>query len=63
MTKRYRTSLFAYPFLTALLLTLTVYLLRALQILTFFPGWILLVLLAITLVLGFLYALEQLKRL
>ncbi len=64
MTKlsRSRRSFFAYAFLGTLLLTLTVYSLRVLQVLTFLPGFVLLILIAATLVSGLLYGFTKTRR-
>jgi hypothetical protein len=59
---RARNSLFVYLFSLSLLLTLTVYVLRGFQVLTFIPGGIIFILLAISIVTGLLYGLERMKR-
>lgn len=59
---RSRISIFAYLFAISLGLTLIIYLLRGFGILTFFPGGVILVLIAMSLLTGLIYGIEKTKR-
>ncbi len=59
---RPKTASFPYLFILSLLVTLTIYILRGIGILSFLPGGIILVLIAISIVLGIFYSRQGTRR-
>jgi hypothetical protein len=59
---RSKPSSFAYPLISFLILTLLVYVLRGLAILTFIPGGVILVLIILTILTAILYWIERNQR-
>jgi hypothetical protein len=53
---------FGYLFSLFLLLTIVVYVLRGLEILTFIPGGIILILIALTIMTGIIYGIHKTQR-
>lgn len=60
--QRSRRSAFAIPFISVLILTGVVYLLRGLAVLAFLPGSVILGLMGLTLLLGVLYGIDKTRR-
>ncbi|MEB3312113.1 MAG: hypothetical protein VKJ02_17950 [Snowella sp.] len=61
-SQRSRRSVVTIPFISALVLTVLVYLLRGFAVLTFLPGGILLGLMGLTLLLGVFYGIDKTRR-
>ena len=57
-----RNFLLAFLFWGSLVLTITVYIMRGVAVLSGLPGWILLVLIGVTLIIGILYGIDQTRR-
>ena len=55
-------SSFIIPFFGVLIVTLVVYILRGMGILSFLPGGILLILIALSLLLGLFYGIDKTRR-
>ncbi len=61
-SQRSRHSGFVIPFISILILTVVVYLLRGLAVLAFLPGGVILGLMGLTLLLGVLYGIDKTRR-
>lgn len=61
-SQRSRRSVFAIPFISVLILTVLVYLLRGFGVLAFLPGGIILGLMGLTLLLGVIYGIDKTRR-
>ncbi|ACK64875.1 hypothetical protein PCC8801_0793 [Rippkaea orientalis PCC 8801] len=59
---RFLLSSFAIPFIISLVITLTVYILRGMRILGFLPGGVVLILIAVSIILGILYTRQATRR-
>ncbi|ACK70797.1 conserved hypothetical protein [Gloeothece citriformis PCC 7424] len=58
----FRQSRFTYFFVASLLLTLVVYILRGIGTLSFIPGGLILILIALSIITGLIYAIDKTKR-
>ena len=60
--RRFGSLIFGYLFAIFAVLTIFIYLLRAFGVLTFIPGGIIIVLIALTIITGIIFGIEQTKR-
>nr|WP_041933829.1 hypothetical protein [Gloeothece verrucosa] len=57
-----RQSRFSYFFVASLLLTVIVYILRGVGVLSFIPGGLILILIASSIITGLIYAIDRTRR-